>query len=176
MRAWVALFGLACSGQDSASFAPPPEPEVLDPTTYDLVDAADDPLASHRPDPVDCSSVAFRVETGQLEINTERCNYAMVAFEALQDVPAGTPIRATVFHTGLWAEEPATAHIAWHFNGTVQWEAEPPIPENTAFYLWEGSLPAPLRAGDPVYFHLHNHGVNDWTVSEFVRLDADGAE
>lgn len=171
MRGLV-VFCVACTGGDSARPAPV-EAQILDLTDYTLLDADADPLADHRPEAVDCGPRGLRIESEQLEINTERCTYAAVQFEALQDVPQGTPIRATVFHTGLWAPEPATAHVAWLLGGDVVWEATPPIPEDTAFYLWEGLLPVALETGDPVLFHLHNHGINDWTASEFIRLDAD---
>ena len=174
-RAWLgAGVVLGCAGEPVDTGPVVIQPALIDPVAWAAVAPEDDPYADHRPATVECAGSAFRMETGQLEMQTERCNWFALDFEVLQDVPKGTAVRATLFHTGLWASEPATAHVALQLDGEAVFEVFPPIPSTeTEFFLYEASLPRALRAGSTVHLHLHNHGNNAWVLAEFVRLDAD---
>ena len=113
------------------------------------------------------------LEGDQLEVSTDKCNYVAITFPIVQNVPAGTPVKTLVLHTGLWAPEPGFAHVAWIINDTVFWEENPEIPASTEFYFQESELPFAIGPSDTLHFHLHNHGANDWKIAEFQRTDVD---
>lgn len=168
---WLSIL-FACGGKsDSASDAP--FKEIADLTRWTLEDPAQAPFADHRPDEVDCPATAFELEGDQLEVSTDKCNYVAITFPIIQNVPAGTTVKTLVLHTGLWAPEPATAHVAWVINDTVFWEESPEIPASTEFYFNETELPFAIGPNDTLHFHLHNHGANDWKIAEFQRTDVD---
>lgn len=146
-------------------------PVLIDIEDWRLGDHSTDPLISHQPDVIECSPASFRIESEQLEVETDLCNYALVNFSLLQDVPKGTPADLLLLHTGLWAEEPATAHVALLINDVVFWEQEEPIPASAEFFFYEGEFPVDAQEGDTVQLHIHNHGANDWRLGYFRRIE-----
>ena len=62
---------------------------VVDHGRWEPVDAADDPLAAHRPDPVECGSTEWSVEDGALEVETAACNYLALGQPSLLRVVEG---------------------------------------------------------------------------------------
>lgn len=168
------LFSLlwACGGKSDTATAAPTK-NIADLTNWSFEDPELAPFAEHRPDEVDCPATAFKLESEQLEVSTDKCNYIAITFPIIQSVPAGTPVKTLVLHTGLWAPEPAEAHVAWIINDTVFWEETPAIPASTEFYFQETVLPFDIGPDDTLHFHLHNHGANDWKIAEFQRTDID---
>lgn len=167
------LWGLALTacatepvGGDSAE---PRRVALLEPDALVPVVADDDPLASHRPDEVDCPAAAWAVEGGGFEVQTGVCAYA--AF----DQPLGmTPVEGDVVEISVWhdtldAAEPATGHVAVLLGDKVLWEEWVDIPAPSAALDAAVTLdfnPAPdARLG----LHLHNHGYNSW---RFVQIQA----
>ena len=51
-----------------------------------------DPYPEHKPDDFNCPSTSFRIESNQLEIEMDTCNYAHVVFESNQKVKAGKTV------------------------------------------------------------------------------------
>ena len=167
----VLILLLGCGGKSDTSIGV--FKEIIDLESWTLADPTTAPFPSHQPDEINCTNSAFEIESSQLEVSTDRCNYISIDFEALQTVPMGTSVKSLILHTGLWAPEPGEAHVAWVFNDTVFWELSPEIPASTEFYFHEAELPVTITQGDIVHFHLHNHGANDWKVAEFQRQDVE---
>jgi hypothetical protein len=136
-----------------------------------LGDLGSDPLFDHQPDTVDCSPTSFRIESEQLEVETDLCNYALVEFDLLQDMSEGTPADLLLLHTGLWASEAATAHVALLIGDTIFWEQEVPVPSSAEFFFYEGGFPVDALSGTPIQLHIHNHGANDWRLGYFRRME-----
>lgn len=156
----VMLMGSACTA---------PEPlALLEPAALAPVPAAQDPLADHRPDPVDCPEAAWGEEDGAFEVQTGVCNYA--AFD--QPLPArllpGDEIALTVWHDQLDAAEPATGHVALLLGELLLWEAEVQIPAESDELQAVVPLEQELAEDAPLGLHLHNHGYNSW---RFVAVD-----
>lgn len=169
----VLVGALACApagdGMDSsAGSAAGPATPLLQPEGLAPVSADDDPLASHRPDPLSCHEAAWGPEGGGFEVQTGVCDYA--AFDQALPVPLqrGDVLDVTVWHDTLDAAEPAVGHIAVLLDGVVLWEAkvEIPAPSDQLDGVVELDFdPAPdARLG----VHLHNHGYNSW---RFVAVD-----
>lgn len=152
------LFFFACQ---------PFSPEILNIEDWKLGDPSLDPFSDHQPDEIDCSISAFRVESEQLEIDTDLCNYAFVEYASLQKIKQGSPAELLLLHTGLWAPDPAQAHIALILRDEIYWETTVDIPASAEFFFYEGDFPITLEKGDPIYLHVHNHGANDWRLGYF---------
>ena len=153
------------------SCTPPFSPILIDLLDWRLGDLGTDPLIDHQPEQIDCSPASFRIESEQLEVETDLCNYALIDFPLLQNVPKGAPADLLLLHTGLWAEEPAEAHAAMLINGTIFWEVEVPIPSSAEFFFFEGTFPVDAEEGDTIQLHVHNHGANDWRLGYFRRME-----
>jgi hypothetical protein len=123
-----------------------------------------DPLAVHQPDPIRCTIAGWFVERGALEVVTQHCNYALLEHPAQHAVPAGSTVQLELVHFDLDAREPATAHVALFFGDALQWEREIPIPSPAYVYHETFQATRALEAGEPVRFHLHNHGQNTWLL------------
>jgi len=132
--------------------------------------APQDPLAAHRPAEVSCPLGGWLYEPQGLEINTSLCNYAMFVQPSRVAIVPGTRLRASLYHFDLNAEAPATAHVALMLGEQVLWEREIAIPGKANAYPIELALDFAAAAGTPVYFHLHNHGQNTWTLGEVEAL------
>ena len=143
------------------------EPEPLvdaslwQPTNLEPVD--------HRPDEDDCPPAAWGEEAGAFEIQTGVCAYAAFTQPALVDVSARHVLELLLWHDDLDAPEPALAHVLLWAGEQVLWEQEIAIPSPAASNAATIELDAPIRAGEPVGLHLHNHGFNSWSLAS---LDA----
>jgi hypothetical protein len=159
--------------------------EVVDPTGGELVPlvlpnvwkpvpAAMDPLAAHRPAQVQCPLGGWLFEPQGLEISTLLCNYAMFSQPSRAAIVKGARVVASVYHFDLVAEEPATAHVALLVGDNLVWEQDIAIPGKANAYAIDVPASFAADAGTPVYFHLHNHGQNTWTLGEIeVEVFAD---
>lgn len=155
------------TGGDAASGAA----ALISNSSWSKTTADDDPLASHRPDSVECPDSA----TGQEELNgdesfsvkTSACNYYSGSQPSLGAVEKGDPIEARIWHFELTSNEPTKAHLAIVLDGDVAWETEVDIPAEQGELLnptWTAQSDYP--AGTTVTFHLHNHGANQWNFIE----------
>jgi hypothetical protein len=142
---------------------------LVDHARWAVVDAADDPLADHRPAEVDCGSTGAFSEGRAYEIDTGLCNYLARSQPSLVEIRAGDRLFVAAFHDTLAATEAGQAHFALLVGGTVVWErfvdipASPAIVEATPFQD-ELLIDVDVPAGTPVDLHLHNHGYNTWTL------------
>jgi hypothetical protein len=104
------------------------------------------------------------VERGSLEVDTVNCNYLLVEHPAQRPVPRGSNVYLELVHFDLAAPEPATAHVALFFGDDLQWELEIPIPSLAYVYKETFQATRDLAEGEPIRFHLHNHGQNTWLL------------
>lgn len=168
----LCLLGQACTCSDGDAAPakrvkrPPPKatPMVMK-ELWTPVEAAVDPLASHRPVDVNCPRGGWVVERQGFEIRTRYCNYAMFSQPSLAPVEPGDRIVAMLYHFDLADAEPATAHLALMIGPRVVWEKTIEIPGKANAYNVEVISDFSAPAGTPVYLHLHNHGRNEWTLA-----------
>jgi len=126
--------------------------------------AQDDPLPSHRPDPVICEAAPWHAEGQGIEVETEGCNYVSITQPLQHDLAAGDLIRLTAWWERLAADPPATGHLAVLIGDQVLWEESVAIPGEADLRDLEFECPMDAKAGTPVVFHLHNHGYNTWRL------------
>lgn len=136
---------------------------------------APDPLSDHRPEPVICSTAGWGEEFGVFEVRTEECNYLHAEQDVLIDVREGDGLRVRLWWQNLIASEPSEGHVALlvgegEHAGEVLWEVFVDIPQPSASMVYEFDSPVSVSPGTPLFFHLHNHGNNSWTVAEVARV------
>lgn len=124
----------------------------------------EDPFPDHQPDAIDCAPAGRRVEALGLEIDTGLCNYALLAQPLATEVYAGEVIEISAFHDDLAANEPAQGHVAVAIDERVFWDAWVDIPSAAAPLGLTVRIDEGIEAGTDVVLHLHNHGVNAWTL------------
>lgn len=139
----------------------------------DWVPAAQEPgeLRDHAPTELRCPNEAWQVTSdGVLDVSTGDCNYFAVEQPALRDVPAGSVVSFTLSHLDLFDpnSESAQAHVALMIGSSLLWERTVPIPSPALIYHEQIILEDAVSADDPVFFHLHNHGTNEWKLLDIV--------
>lgn len=148
----------------------PDEPFALvDHTEWGFAESDEDPFVD-RPVEVRCPTNSWGVEEldGQMTIavTTDFCEYFTVMQPTVDDVWAGDTLSWRIFHFALESERPATAHVALRIGSQMLVDEEIEIPSESA--LLAGDIPASedYAAGTPVYFHVHNHGANEYSLIE----------
>lgn len=143
---------------------------LLDHTAWAAYPVEQDPLPGHQPsEPIDCErNVGWSVERGAVDVDTSQCNYALIAHPALVDVPEGSEIEIEFYYFDLIASEPALAHAALFFDADLQWETHVDIPGLANLQRLRFRTTRALRAGEPIRWHMHNHGQNTWMLGEVL--------
>jgi hypothetical protein len=160
---------------------------LIDLESFQLADAASDPFDDRPPDPIACAVDGHIVEVfgGALvySIYSDKCRYVTAVQPSLADVYQGEVVRARFWHFALIAPEPAEAHVMIALDGTRDGlERRIAIPAESALIseTWRATRDYPR--GTPVYFHVHNHGNNEYLLIELStgtedpdRVDEDTA-
>lgn len=144
---------------------------LIDHEAWEVVPAAEDPLAEHRPETVECGIAGWYVEGDTTEIDTNFCNYLALRQGSLEAIAVGDDLRLSFYHFDLTAPEQADAHFAVLVDGEVVWEELITIPGGTdkadAFvYTYDTAAEFDAPAGTEIGLHLHNHGQNTWALQE----------
>lgn len=161
--AW-SLGSLAACGSDA------PAPRMLvDHARWSAVAPPDDPF-DDRPAEVSCQEGGYGAEDFEGEASfsvlTGLCGYLTATQPALVSAAAGDSINVRLWHFDLTSPNPGEAHAAIVLEDTVIWEERVAIPSKGAMLEASVELAVPVPADRPVYFHLHNHGANSWSLIE----------
>jgi len=152
------LLGVSCT-------APPSDPgPLVNVDAWQELGASEDPFALHRPEDAGCPDGGWGAENGVFEVETDRCNYGSFAQPLHRGLQAGTPLRVSVWHLGLFSEEPGEGHAVVLIDGETVFEVQPGIPSEPDIWDQEHLLESSVEQGDSVVFHLHNHGTNSWRL------------
>ena len=176
MAAALAVSALACSdGDGEPDAASDPElVSLISHSQWAIVSEADDPLADHRPDEVDCPEDAVKVESlgGEISygVHTVQCNYLAASQPSRADVPAGATVTARVWHFALDPPdgEPGEAHVALLLGDELIWEEYVEIPSAGGLLQAQWQAPDDIPEGTEIIYHLHNHGDNEWNLIEIL--------
>jgi hypothetical protein len=163
--------------------APPADPDT-DPSWLPLVLAEGwqpappgaDPMADHAgAGAIACGEEDWHVELDGLEIETTRCNYAVLEQPLLEDLARGDTLRVRVWWQTLASPAPVEGHLALLVGGAPVWEERVAIPGPAAAREVTLASPVSAPAGTTVTFHLHNHGSNTWNLNELALQAPTGA-
>jgi hypothetical protein len=131
--------------------------------------AGADPMAHHTDaDVIPCGEQDWQVELDGLEIETTRCNYAVLQQPLRADLDQGDELRVRAWWQALVSPEPVEGHLALFVGDALVWEEHVAIPGPAAASDVELASPVSAAAGTTVTFHLHNHGSNTWNLNEFA--------
>jgi hypothetical protein len=146
-----------------------PRGPLIEPDAWEIVSAADDPFPDRLPD-ASCPDGTHMPELLGAEpvfsVDTGDCTYITARQPALRDVVKGETLVARVWHFALYADEPAEAHVALRIGDTTVLDQTVPIPSEGGLIAVEDTAVSSFAAGTPIYFHLHNHGDNSWSLVE----------
>ena len=156
---------LTTTDTDTATGTPAEPMQLVRADAWVAVEELADPLASHRPEPVDCGLGGLFVEGEELDIDTNFCNYAMLEQAGLAEIPEGATLTLSMRHFDLTAPEPAMAHVALLLGDVIAWEQMVIIPGPAEVITTDFPTPMAYAKGEPVRFHLHNHGQNTWILT-----------
>jgi hypothetical protein len=154
---------------EEVSTAPTP---LIDHESWLILGADDDPFTDRPADVEECPDESAQDEelggAQVFSVLTGACPYLTASQPILADVASGDPIRIRVFHFELTSPEGGEAHIAISIGETLIWEQRTAIPADSDGIDETIIAPDDLPAGTPIYFHLHNHGANEWALIEVL--------
>ncbi len=147
---------------------------MVDNTLWEAVAPADDPFyPTDDSEVVVCTDAQYESEVLDddvwFSVETIDCNYLTVRQPLLMDVSADAQLRVRLWHFTITRSQGTYTHaIAVGSPPETLWEAEVPLPVTTSGLLPFDLVPIPrdLRAGEPVYWHLSNHGQKSWHLIE----------
>ncbi len=165
---------LSCGASDPPRESEPSIDALILLGGWDLAVASQDPYREHRPLEVVCPEGAYLEEeiggVVAFDVDTAKCNYFTGMQSTLLDLAPGDEIAVRLFHYALEATRPAKAHVALNLGGDEIWSEEIAIPAPSA--LLRASVPVGKRldAGTMLYYHVHNHGDNTWSLLSINRV------
>ncbi len=156
---------------DSSTYGHSADLSLVSAEDWVVVDAADDPLADHRPSDLRCSADGVYVEAGILEVDTGRCAYVTLKQETRYALQQGDVVEITIYHDALYSDPPANAHLALLLDRIQLWQTIIPIPSEPRLFSQRFVVPSHLPVGTRIDFHLRNHGLNHWRLVSIERQD-----
>ena len=140
--------------------------------TVSLIDVAGFEKTPHTEDPfdrpadVECD-FGYGLEDGFFEVETDLCHHGSFVQPLLAPVRVGDTLDFLLLHENLVSEDPdAQTHVAIAFGEDIVYETTIDIPAEANFLDPSWTCPVDAPAGTPVYFHLHNHGINSYRVAD----------
>ena len=159
------MLSLAACAAPVADSGEPGSERLVDAEAWQLVDDPDDPFGD-RTGEGECRGAGYHAEGSVFEVETVDCPYATFVQTAGHAIAAGSVVEVSAWHLDLVAATPATGHLAVRMGGVVG-EVRPAIPGDSAAYTLALALDQSVAVGDPIFFHVHNHGSNSWTLGAF---------
>jgi hypothetical protein len=163
---------VVASARDAALLdAEPTEPRgpLVVHDSWEIVSAEEDPFSDRLSDAV-CPDDSHMPELLGAEpvfsVDTGGCTYITARQPALRGVAKGETLVARVWHFALDAGESAEAHVALRIGDTTVLDQTVPIPSEGGLIAASEVAMNAFEAGTPVFFHLHNHGDNSWSLVE----------
>ncbi len=155
---------------DGACKAPVP---LLDAEGWTVVEGDDDPFWAARPDPtVLCDKLYFSTEDAQptiegswFKLATDGCNYGTAKQAIAAAITAGDTLRVQIHHYPL-LDPLGDYKIQLKLEGddAVLWEQAETVPAEQSWIQSTVEAPKDYPAGTPIYWHLENHGINEWAI------------
>ena len=169
---------LLCLAACSCTEEPPREAKrrrertsLIEHARFALTDAAGDPFDDRPATPAVCQEWAYLAEDSGgsrvFSIQTAGCPYATFMQPTLVDVYEGEFLDARLWHFRLTALDPAEAHVAVALGAEgLGVDTRLPMPSDSGVLGNTWRAPRDYPAGTPVYFHVHNHGDNEYQLIE----------
>jgi hypothetical protein len=168
----VVAFAVGC-GDSSSSSDVVDRPEgrftLIDNEVWETTDSDTDPYTD-RPTQSDCPAGSHGIEelNGEVTyaVTTDFCDYLTLTQETSAEVLARDTLHYRVFHFGLTGPDSARAHVALRLGDQPLLDEWMDIPADSALHAGDVEAGRDFPAGTPVYFHVHNHGSNEYSIIE----------
>jgi hypothetical protein len=157
----VACAGEPATGESSRSFR-----AIVELDDWRGVASDRDPFETDPPVATACTGPGFVVEQQWLEIDTGLCSWVTLSAAARFPIEAGQRLRVSVSHFDLDAPSAAEGVARLWLGACEAWSRTVLIPAPAAVYSDVFESPCSIAQGESVYFHLHNHGQNNWQLKE----------
>lgn len=142
---------------------------LVDHELWEVTSAEADPF-DDRPDTVACDPQAYGTEVLAPEetfyVKSQGCNYITVNQPLAETIDQDDTIQIHAWHFDLTAPAASEAHLALMIGGHLIWEKFVPIPSDSELLLGAWTAPESIPAGQDIYFHVHNHGNNEYNLVE----------
>jgi len=126
-----------------------------------------DPFAHEDEAALPCDPAGYREEPPSFAVETGLCDHATFMQPTLAPARAGDLLHARAWHLPLFSPQVgAVAHLEVRVGERtlLEYRTDIPAEETTMFEYVE--LEEAVPAGTPVWFHVHNHGNNEWGLLE----------
>ena len=100
----------------------------------------------------------------ELDVDTGSCNFLTLTQPTVLGLRAGQSVEVVAWHLDLFSEVPATAHAAVLLGDQIIWEKLVDIPSTPKLFADVVTVDFDAPLGTPIWFHLHNHGSNEWRL------------
>ena len=148
-------------------------PNIADLTRWTIEDRNRPPLRIIDQMRIDCPATAFELEAEQLRVSTDKCNYVAITFPIIQSVPAGTPVKTLVLHTGLWAQNQPSP--MWPGSLTTPYFGKKNLKscKHRVLFSRNRGFLLILVHQTPFTFTYTTMVQINWKIAEFQRMDVD---
>jgi len=110
-------------------------------------------------------------EEPSLQVDTRFCNWVTLEQPAIAGAEQGEPRTVRLWYFMQATPAPATAVAALAFGNQMVWQDSLELPADRGGLLYDTTTwPVAIDRGDPIRFHLHNHGSNSWNLIELSAL------
>jgi len=166
------LLLLGCAGcvADSEPEAEP-EPQwrsLVDPTLW-LPVQVESPFIDESGNALPCNTEQgvvveeLNLET-VLSVMTQFCSFVTVEQPLLHAVDSGDTLRVRFWHSELTAPDDSVAHASVLIAGQPIWSEQFPIPMEGEYIDAEFPALDDFEQGQDVWFHVDNHGANEYSL------------
>lgn len=156
---------LGCSSNSSTS-----EETLTNAEDWVIVEDDEDPFLEERgSETIVCSKADFRAEGEVVEVDTSSCNFITLRQRIPVALDEGDELHMSLWWQRLASLEETTGHIAVLLDDEMVVEERMPIPSEADARDIVFTLNHALPQGTPLYFHVHNHGSNSWSLGPILH-------
>lgn len=151
---------------------------LVEPTAWQVAEAAADPFWQARPpntEPcvefwTDVEDSAPIIDGTWFKVETAKCNYLTAAQPLLEAVKEGDSLEVMMHHYPIiFGEGPYTLAVQIGA-GPVAWmRTTPAVPLGQTWIQETFTAPSEAPAGTPIYWHVQNHGKNEWALYDIRK-------
>lgn len=146
--------------------------QLIDNRKWKQVGPEEDPFWADRPEGAEPCPAEFvyaeeEAEGWWFSVDTLECNYATASQPSLADVPEGWSLFFRIWHFRITlGEGPFTIALYVGDPPELLYSTTRPVPSESGLIFDELVTPRPIAAGEPLYWHIDNHGDNSWSIIE----------
>ncbi|NUN15142.1 MAG: hypothetical protein HUU55_16055 [Myxococcales bacterium] len=145
---------------------------LVDPFLWVTVDTAEDPWFTDQITPgAICDEESYGGEITPfgpwLDVDTSFCSYITLTQPLLVPIPKGAQVTARVKHDGIDlgdGEYQVTLVVGPEMEVIAHWTQAVPSEPAVLLQLWPATRD--FAAGEPMTYHIQNHGANRWSLTD----------